>query len=58
VEVTVDPGTQCIGPDEPAFIAALVAGLLVAVLLGILLARFERTLQNHGVLSLRARVLG
>ena len=52
----MDPGSQCIRPDEPAFIAALVTGLLVSVLLGVLLARFERTLQDHSILNLRRHV--
>jgi uncharacterized BrkB/YihY/UPF0761 family membrane protein len=48
--------SQCIRPDDPVFLAALVTGLVVSVLLGILLARFERTLQDHSVMNLRRHV--
>lgn len=49
-------GSQCIRPDDPAFLAALVTGLVGSVLLGILLARFERTLGDHSVMNLRRQI--
>lgn len=49
----MDPGSQCIRPDDPAFVAALALGVVGAVVLGALLARFERTLKDHSVRNLR-----
>ena len=57
----MEPGSQCITPDDPAFVAALGLGLVGAVVLGVLLARFERSLKDHSVWNLRrhgAWVLG
>ena len=36
-------GSQCIGPREPAFIMAMIVALLVSVVVGMVLARWERT---------------
>jgi hypothetical protein len=52
----MNAGSQCIRPDDPAFVAALATGLVLSMLLGILLARYERTLHDHGVLNLRRHV--
>ncbi len=52
----MEPGSQCIGPGDPAFVAALALGVVAAVVLGVLLARLERTLTNHSVWNWRRHV--
>lgn len=49
----MDPTSQCIGPNEPAFVAGLAIGVITAVLLAGVLVRLESKLQGKSMVFVR-----
>jgi hypothetical protein len=53
----VSPASLCIGLGEPSFIASLAAGIVLALLLGVVLGRLERTVDGSPMSQARRNLV-